>query len=305
MRIVVTGGAGFLGSRTVHFLAEAGHEIVCVDATASRHPKAEWRVADLRRRESPYDCLRGADAVIHLANHSNATKADAQTVLTENTAMNVNVFQAAAELGVRRVVFSSSIQAMSGGPVSPGNDYPRPGRREIPPLPLAGDAPPRAGNAYGQSKIFGEQLLAYHVRKSAGGLEGVSVRFPFISRDPARMRRWFTADSEFASSEYYTWIWIDDAARLLQACVETEPLPGYRTYFPVGLLPPGWPDAETLARTTLSEAPRRNPDGTLETIVDISEITRDLGWRPTPWSAFELEAPEPAARSTLRTNIRI
>lgn len=293
MRIVVTGGAGYLGSHTVQFLADAGHTVVSVDTAPARHPKVEWHVTDLRRREAAYEFLRGADALVHLANHSNANKADAQTVLTENTAMNMNVFQAARELGVRRVVFSSSIQAISGGPVGavgPGNDYLPPGRRQIHPLPLDGASPTRAGNAYGQSKIIGEQLLAYHVEQSAGALEGVSVRFPFIARNPAKMRRWFSPDNGYSTAECYTWVWIDDAARLLRACVETERLPGHRVYLPSGPIPPDWPDVETLARTYFPDAPRRNPGEPLSSFVDISAITRDLGWQPTCWSAFTAES---------------
>jgi nucleoside-diphosphate-sugar epimerase len=286
MRIVVTGGSGFLGSRTIHFLAAAGHEVLCMDTAPAREPGVEWRVCDLRRREFAYEGLRGADVVIHLANHSNAQKTDAQTVLSENVAMNANVFQAASELGVRRVIFSSSVQAISGGPLMPGSEYPPPEKRKIGALPYAGDSPARAGNAYGQSKIFGEELLAYHVERREGALEGVSVRFPFISRDPRRLRRWFKPDIEHHAAELFSWLWIDDAARLLQACVDAKELPGHRIYFPAGPLPPDWPDAESLAQTYFARAPRRRPGEALRSLIDITAVTAELGWSPTPWSAF-------------------
>lgn len=284
MRIVVTGGSGFLGTRTVTLLAAAGHQVVSVDATPSREPGVEWHVADLRRRETPYAFLRGADVVIHLANHNNARKGDAQTVLAENTAMNTNVFQAAVELGVRRLVFASSVQAMSGGPVMPDLDYPAPSARRLPALPVDGSTPARAGNAYGQSKIFGELLLARHAELD--GAEAIAIRFPFISRNPARMRQWFVPDNTFNACELFGWLWVDDAARLLLACATAESLPGFRIYHPSGPLPPDWPDAETMARTHLVDAPRHRPDDKLEALIDISAITRDLGWTPSGWENF-------------------
>jgi nucleoside-diphosphate-sugar epimerase len=286
MRIVVTGGSGLLGSRTVPALVAAGHSVVCVDTAPSREPGVEWHVADLRRRETPYAFLRDAEVVIHLANHSNASKADPQTVLGENVAMNVNVFQAAAELGVRRVIFSSSIQAVSGGPIFPEQEYLPPGQRKFAPLPYDGDTPASAGNTYGQSKIIGENLLAYYVEQSRGAMEGVTLRLPFIARNPRRVLKWLKPDHPYAASELFSWLWIEDAARLIRACVETPRLKGCRTYFPSGALLPDWPDAETLAQTYLADAPRRRPGERLEALIDISAITHDLGWTPTPWSEF-------------------
>ncbi len=294
MRIVVTGGSGLLGSHTVPALVAAGHSVVSVDTTPSRASGVEWHVADLRRRETPYTFLRGADVLVHLANHSNASKGDAQTVLSENVAMNVNVFQAALELGVRRVIFSSSVQAVSDGPVYPRQEYPAVHERRLAPLPYDGESRARAGNTYGQSKIIGENLLAYYVEQSRGAMEGVSLRLPLLAREPSRMRKWFTPQHPYAISELFSWLWLEDAARLIQACAEAKSLPGCRTYFPTGPLPPDWPDAETLASTYLADAPRRRPGEKLECVIDISAITRDLGWTPTPWSAIADE-PKPRA----------
>lgn len=282
MRIVVTGGSGFLGSRTVAAFAAAGHHVVSVDTTPPSEQTIDWRVADLRRREAPYEFLRGAEVLVHLANHSNARKADAQTVLAENTAMNVNVFQAASELGVRRVLFASSIQAMSDGPRPPSEAYPPPGLRQLPALPADGRTPARAGNAYGQSKIFGELLLADLSRLA--GLETVAIRFPYITPDPRRDLRWRKPDSPHSGAEFHAWLWLEDAARLLIAAAEAPALPGFRIYLPTGPLPPDWPDAETLALTHLPDAPRREPGARLAALIDLSALEHDLAWSPTPWA---------------------
>lgn len=280
MRIVVTGGSGRLGQPTVSRLLASGHSVLSVDSLPSPVPGAEWFIADLRRRESAYEFLKNAEVVIHLGNHSNAERADAQTVLTENTAMNINVCQAAAELGVRRIVFSSSVQAVSGGPVLPQSDYPAPPVRRLPALPVDGSTPTRAGNAYGLSKIFGEQLVAHHVAHHGG--EGVAIRFPYLVPTAyPRNQPYFRPEREFLQSELYGWLWLPDAVRLLERCA-TAALPGFRIYHPTSPLPADWPDAETLARTHLADAPRRHPDRPLETLVDLSALARDLNWQPTP-----------------------
>lgn len=280
MRIVVTGGSGFLGSRTVSFLAAAGHQVVSVDATPSSEPGVEWHVADLRRRESPYGFLRGAAALIHLANHSHSRKADAQTVLAENTAMNTNVFQSAVELGVGRLVFASSVQAMSGGPLQTSQEYPEPPERRLPPLPVTGDSPAHAGNTYGLSKVFGELLLAHYVEHAR--VEAVAIRFPFINGQAGAVPKWFHPRARHLAAEFFGWLWIDDAARLLLACTTAPSLPGFRIYHPSGPLPADWPSAEALAGTHLADAPRRRPGEPLDTLIDNSALAHELGWRATP-----------------------
>jgi nucleoside-diphosphate-sugar epimerase len=280
MRIVVTGGSGRLGIPTVSRLLAAGHSLLSVDSVPCPVPGVDWSVVDLRHREPAYLFLRDAEVVIHLGNHNNAKRADHQTLLAENTAMNVNVCQAASELGVRRIVFASSIQAVSGGPILPLHQYPARPARRLPALPVDGTTPPRAGNAYGLSKIFGEQLVAHHAQHHGG--EGIAIRFPYLAPDanfPHRAS--IRPENKTLQAELYGWLWIEDAARLLERCA-TMPLPGFRIYHPVGPLPADWPDAETLARTHLADAPRRQPEHPLKTIVDISALARDLDWHPTP-----------------------
>src|SRR5690606_25277279 len=113
-------------------------------------------VGDLCDEYFAHRVVEGVDAVVHLANHPNPVSGPTpQRLLADNVAMNVNVFQAAALLGVRCLVFASSVQAMirRDRPVH-GPPFP------IPYLPLDGDLPPNPGlSTYGISKEFGERLL--------------------------------------------------------------------------------------------------------------------------------------------------
>jgi nucleoside-diphosphate-sugar epimerase len=280
MRIVITGGAGFLGTHAVALAVAAGHRVVAVDITPAEIPGAESIHADLLDCDAVRTVLAGADAVVHLGNHCNVHRAEAHALLAENTVMNANVFYAAAGHGVRHVVFASSIQAVSGGPTPPGLRYlPAPERR-LPALPLDGDTPANAGNAYGLGKVFGEQLLA----QLAGHhpLHAIAVRLPWlVSPEQSKNLSWENPAHIHRQAEIYTWLRVEDAARLLLACV-SAPLPGFRVYQPAMPLPADWPDAETLARQYLPDAPRRRPGVPLTRLVDISRITRETGWTPSP-----------------------
>ncbi len=278
MRIVITGGTGFLGTHTAALVVASGHEVVVVDSKPAEIPGAKFVQANLLDREAARAFLLGADAVVHLGNHNNARCADARTVLTENTAMNANVFYAAIEHGIRHVVFASSIQAMSGGPPMPDLRYLRPPARRMPALPVDGDTPAHAGNAYGLSKIFGEQLLAQLAHQHE--LQAIAVRFPWLAAPTQNVSLSLEhALVHYREVELFCWLRVEAAARLLLACV-TSPLPGFRVYQPTEPLPPDWPDAETLARDFLADAPRRHPGQPLTCLVDISRITLETGWTP-------------------------
>src|SRR5438034_1203665 len=116
-------------------------------------------VADIRIREPCYPLVDGVNAVVHLANYPNASAGVAQDVFNENCAMNMNIFQAAVEAGVKKIIFASSIQAITG--VRPSRDAGAQKPSDLPYLPLDGDVPPNPGNPYAASKVAGEMLLKY------------------------------------------------------------------------------------------------------------------------------------------------
>jgi len=168
MKVLVTGGAGFIGSHLVDRLVQEGHEVVVVDNLstgkrrnlnrAARFYKLDiqsWRLERVFRNERP-------NIVMHLAAQMDVRKSVEDPVFDAqvNVLGMLNVLQQAVRHGVRKVVFSSS-----GGAIY--------GEQEIYPAPESHVTRPLS--PYGISKLCGEQYLSYYQRVS--GLQIVSLRY--------------------------------------------------------------------------------------------------------------------------------
>ncbi|MBH0201015.1 MAG: UDP-glucose 4-epimerase GalE [Nitrospira sp.] len=157
--ILVTGGAGYIGSHTCVELLQAGHEITVFDNFCNSHPESLERVqritgkplriirGDIRERAALVTALRtsGAQAVIHFA----GLKAVGESVqkplayYDNNVIGSLRLLEAMGECGVKQLVFSSSATV-----------YGDPQR-----LPLTEDHPLSATNPYGHTKLTVEQIL--------------------------------------------------------------------------------------------------------------------------------------------------
>jgi len=168
MKVLVTGGAGFIGSHLVDRLIQEGHEVVVVDNLstgkrrnlnrAARFFKLDiqsWRLERVFRNERP-------NVVMHLAAQMDVRKSVEDPVFDAqvNVLGTLNVLQQAVRHGVRKVVFSSS-----GGAIY--------GEQEIYPAPESHVTRPLS--PYGISKLCGEQYLSYYQRVS--GLQMVNLRY--------------------------------------------------------------------------------------------------------------------------------
>lgn len=153
MKIVITGGAGFIGSHLVDRLArDRAGEIVALDnmhrgraahlAQHADNPAIHLVEADIRDGDALREVCAGADVIYHLAAQSNVMGAvsDLSYSFATNVAGTVNVLEAARSGGVRRVVFTSSREVYG----------------EVDRLPVPEDTPFNAKNAYGASKAAGE-----------------------------------------------------------------------------------------------------------------------------------------------------
>lgn len=151
--------------------------------------------ADLGDKEALREAVRGVDAIIHLAGISLESSFD--KILRANIEGTYNLYEAALEEGVRRIVFASSNHAIGYHP------RPLPGD---PLIPI--DTPRRPDTFYGLSKSFGEDLAQLYWDKHA--METVSVRIGSCFMEPTSVRM------------LSVWMSPGDGARLLHAALTAE-----------------------------------------------------------------------------------
>ncbi len=131
MRVMVTGGSGFIGSHVVDKLLDAGHEVRLFDLAPSpyRSPEeVDFRAGDITDPAALLAAAEGCEAIVHLAavadvNHVIADPAKAQVVNSEGT---LNVLEAARQAGVKRVLYGSTIWAYSDCPERSVDEETRP-----------------------------------------------------------------------------------------------------------------------------------------------------------------------------------
>jgi nucleoside-diphosphate-sugar epimerase len=272
MKVTVTGATGKLGIHVCSALINAGHSVRATDITYRRRMPVKVDLADLLDREACYPLLAAADSVVHLANYPDMTINDAQKIYNENVAMNMNVFQAAKEAGVKHIVFSSSIQVL-GEHKSDADPT-----CCVPYLPLDGDAPANPGNAYALSKQAGEIMLEYFSRQNHMGC--VAIRYPwlidpvkhdFSTRTPAKVKK---------VGGVFSYLSFSDAASLI-AAIHRSPLPGFRIYMPANLQNRLGETALNLIKRYYLTVPLRRPLREITSLIDISRIESETGWSPT------------------------
>lgn len=169
-RILVTGGAGYIGSHTAKALAAAGYEPVVFDNLSNGHAEAvKWGPlveGDVRDQVAVEACMReyGISAVIHFAGLIEVGRSVVEPDLFWDTNLNgvASVLGAMRNCDVRRIVFSSTA-AVYG---QPEGELLAPLKESLPTQPI---------NPYGDSKLAAERLIAAHAR--AYGLEGMALRY--------------------------------------------------------------------------------------------------------------------------------
>lgn len=167
MQILVTGGAGYIGSHTAKALAGAGLEPVVLDNLGNGHrwavrwgPLVEMDLGDRESLRAVFHKYR-IDAVIHFAALIEAGESveEPAKYFRNNVVNTLNLLDAMREAGIGRIVFSSTA-AVYGNP------------RES---PMTEDHPQQPVNPYGESKLMVERLLQWHER--AYGLAWTTLRY--------------------------------------------------------------------------------------------------------------------------------
>jgi UDP-glucose 4-epimerase len=168
MRVLVTGGAGYVGSVSVERLVEAGHEVVVLDDLTTGHresvpPTVSLEVGSYEDADLLERLLERAhvDAILHCAARSLVAESvrEPSRYYRDNVAGGIVLLEAARQANVGRIVFSSTA-AVYGVPDA---------------TPIPEDAPLRPINPYGETKRTFEGALRFY--GEGYGLRSVSLRY--------------------------------------------------------------------------------------------------------------------------------
>ncbi len=160
MRVLVSGGAGYIGSHTVVKLVEAGHDVLVVDDFSNSKPTVIGRLESLTGRQIPVHAIdltdvdktehlfdnEEIDAVIHFAGFKAVGESVAKPLdyYQNNLDSTFSLLRAMGRHDVRTLVFSSSATVYGATPT----------------LPMTEESPTSATNPYGWTKVMIEQILS-------------------------------------------------------------------------------------------------------------------------------------------------
>ncbi|MFD5375677.1 NAD-dependent epimerase/dehydratase family protein [Streptomyces griseoincarnatus] len=314
MRVLVTGGAGFIGSHVVTALRTRGHEPVVLDVRTD--PAADVRAPDAVRA-----ALRGVDAVCHQAAMVGLGTgfADAPEYVSRNDLGTAVLLTAMADAGVRRLVLAGSMVVYGEGRYEcPRHGVVRPGPRAEedlaagrfePPCPVCGaalapglvaeDALADPRNVYATTKLAQEHLAAAWARATGGS--AVSLRYhnvygPGMPRDTpyagvASFFRSALARGEAPrvfedGGQRRDFVHVRDVASANVAALEADPPAGALTAYNTGSGTPHTVGemAQALAEAHGGPSPVVTGDYRLGDVrhitADSTRLRTDLGWKP-------------------------
>ena len=225
-RILITGGAGFLGSQLANRLEAESYQVVLLDLL---WPTSAFK--DGPERQEQAICFTGdildyallndvvsryeVDAIVHLATWLTADcQRDPIGAVEVNCLGTTNIFTLAARNLVRRVIFGSSVAVFAADPA----------------LPTGDSRPYGPSSVYGATKLFAEQL-AVTMRATQSDLDIVGLRFGWIY-GPGRVRGWndmqaviegFALEQPLVKYPDYQkandWTYVDDAVEAIVRCL--------------------------------------------------------------------------------------
>ncbi len=169
MKILVTGGAGFIGSHLVDILLVSGARVKVLDNLStgkrdnlpSQYRSLEFVQGDIREKKMVSDCVRGMDAVVHLAAVASVQASIDQPMETHQSNFDgtLNLLEACRTHGIKRLLYASSA-AVYGDAVA---------------VPVSEETALNPLSPYAVDKLSGEYYLRYYFNKF--GLPATAFRF--------------------------------------------------------------------------------------------------------------------------------
>lgn len=288
-KILVTGGAGFIGSHVVDLLVEAGHDVLVADSLWEHgggrreniHPSAAFYQLDVRSAEFANLVRSEKPEIIshHAAQHSVKISTDSPAYDAEVNVLGLlNLLEAARAGGTRKVIFASS-GATFGTPEH---------------LPIDEETPQRPESPYGITKMVSEHYLRFW--RSAYGLEYTLLRYGNVfgpRQDPNgeagviaifanRILRHEGVRMDWDGEQTKDYVYVGDVARATKLALSQAN--GLAFCIASGIPTSVYQIYRGLCDLAGYEVPiaraDRRPGDIHDAYFDISRAARELGWRP-------------------------
>lgn len=285
-KILVTGGAGFIGGNTTRLLCDEGFNVIVFDNLSTGHrelidKRAKFIQGDLSDPKTIDKALKGIDQVFHFAavSYIKSSIDDPKRCFEDNVIGTVNLLEGMRKNGVKFIVNSSSASVY--------------GEPEV--IPVTEDSVKRPLQPYGASKLAAEAVLSayYHTF----GINSTSLRYfnaygPFdevrpVTRAVPNWIRQILSNQPISlywkGQQYRDYIYVEDIAA---AHLTVMDLAGYN-YFNIGT-GKGVLMSDLLEsifgalgkRTSIIDLGERLGDP-MKLVADTTKITRAVGWKPT------------------------
>lgn len=285
-KVLVTGGAGFIGSNLVKCLCDDGYEVLVVDDLSSgfRHlvdKRAEFFEGSIADQTLLLHLLSGTAVVFHLAATSTVTYSMSNPKLYfENNFMNgIQLLEAMRKTGIKKMVYASSAASYNG----------------LKRAPIAEDDPIGPINPYGASKLAFEHAMSAYFHSF--GMEGIALRFFNVygpnDEQPNSTRAipmWLEAALRGDEVPYYwkgkqkrDYVFVEDVARALALAAKN--VCGFNVYN-VGNGKGIWMidilrNIERILNKKLAlKDMGLRPGDPKYAIADTRKIRKELGWKP-------------------------
>jgi nucleoside-diphosphate-sugar epimerase len=267
MRIVVTGGSGKAGRWVVADLRGRGHDVLNVDIVHDGTAHGQCVLADLTDLGQCNEVVAGADAIIHLAAIPAPDLRPAGETFRNNTLSTYNIFSAATDRGIPRIVWASS-ETVLGLPFDQPPDF----------VPVDETQAPRPESSYALSKLVGEALAVQFSRRT--GATFVGLRISNIM-EPPDYERFGTWQDDARIRKWNLWGYIDarDVAQAVRRGLEADLQGSEICIVAAADTCMNRPSADLMAEVFPSVALTRPITGR-ETLLSIDRARAVLGYEP-------------------------